>query len=313
MKDKNSDVIFDQISKYLEFVKNSNNYSSHTYQAYKRDLSQFLGRPVDKPIYEKVNDNSYVFGKLNTPLSNEDENLIFELAKKASLKWGDLAPASQNRKVATLKSFTKWLYENDIINKDISLLLHLRKVPQRIPNYLSADECIQIARHLKVRVDQSPSTHEELSAVREWTLFTLLYGGGLRISEACSAEWKNCDLSRSILRVKGKGGKERVVPLPFKLSRIDLRAQHLVYPQLPVRKAFDIVRNWGSEIGLSRPIHPHALRHSYATHLLTSGADLRSIQELLGHTSIAATQKYTHLSLADLQNTMEKHHPIEKK
>jgi integrase/recombinase XerC/integrase/recombinase XerD len=148
-------------------------------------------------------------------------------------------------------------------------------------------------------------------------MILLLYGGGLRISEACSLRWSDMEMAgERSLRVAGKGGRQRVVTVP-ELTWSALQALphegRFVFGgecELSSRKAYEWVRQAGARAGLLKPLHPHALRHSYATHLLSSGADLRVLQELLGHRSLAATQKYTHLSLDHLARAMEKHHPL---
>jgi integrase/recombinase XerC/integrase/recombinase XerD len=150
----------------------------------------------------------------------------------------------------------------------------------------------------------------------EKLLFVIIYGSGLRVSEACALEWRNIDLHKRVLRVAGKGGKERLVPLTaFAAQLLQTRStpagSSLWGPQgLSARVAYNWIRERGAKAGLLRPIHPHALRHSFATHLLTSGANLRTLQELLGHESLQATQKYTHLGIDHLARTLESHHPL---
>ena len=159
----------------------------------------------------------------------------------------------------------------------------------------------------------------------EKLLFLLLYGTGLRVSEACALKWAQIDLKSRTLRVRGKGSKERIVAFPKslvplfqkaqKIHKVESKASSTIWgdKELSTRKAYDWIRNRGAKAGLMRPIHPHALRHSFATHLLVSGANLRTLQELLGHESLQATEKYTHLGIDQLARTLEKHHPLSKK
>jgi integrase/recombinase XerC/integrase/recombinase XerD len=151
-------------------------------------------------------------------------------------------------------------------------------------------------------------------------LFLLLYGAGLRVSEACNLKWESVNITRRELRIHGKGDKTRVISFPTMLQRAlaQLReTQSSIYiwgaEPLNVRTAYNYIRLAGQWGGLSKPIHPHALRHSFATHLLNDGADLRIIQEMLGHASLNATEKYTHVSVAKLGETMENFHPLGKK
>ncbi len=136
------------------------------------------------------------------------------------------------------------------------------------------------------------------------------------MSEACSLRWTDIRMKERVLKVLGKGGKERLVAVPGKVTRA-LRplagsGDEFVFgaAALDARRAYDWVRDAGRRAGLLKPLHPHALRHSFATHLLASGANLRALQELLGHASLQATQKYTHVSIDQLARTLERHHPL---
>ena len=216
-----------------------------------------------------------------------------------------MSPASRNRKAAAVRGFLKWAFAEKHFDEDWSTRLVSCKVPQKLPHFISVDEALSLLR--------------ALPPGRERTLVLLLYGGGLRVSEACGLRWKDLVRDSKSLRVMGKGGRERVVALPdlaweavVALPQGGSSATYILGGERPLstRAAYEMVRTGGARAGLLRPLHPHALRHSYATHLLTSGADLRVLQELLGHRSLAATQKYTHLSLDHLARAMEKHHPL---
>ncbi len=135
------------------------------------------------------------------------------------------------------------------------------------------------------------------------------------MSEACQLKWTNVDLEKKILRILGKGQKERLVALPdLTITELKRTNQSEIYvwgsKELNQRTAYSMIRTLGAKANLLRPLHPHALRHSFATHLLSSGANLRTLQELLGHQSLSATEKYTHLSVDQLARTMEKSHPL---
>lgn len=176
------------------------------------------------------------------------------------------------------------------------------KVRQKLPHFISVDEALCVIQNI-------PS-----GPVR--ALLLLLYGGGLRVSEACGLRWKDLISSSKSMRVEGKGGRERIIALPdlawAEIEKLPRANTYILGGEKPLstRQAYQMVRDAGETAGLLKPLHPHALRHSYATHLLTSGADLRVIQELLGHRSLAATQKYTHMSLDHLARAMENHHPL---
>lgn len=282
--------------KYIKYLENIESSSPLTIRAYTLDLNQaFPG------IWETE--------KKAQALSVSTDELLKQ-ARAALLSWGNLSPASRNRKSATLKSFFGYLLREGHLEKDLSALIHTPKVPKKIPHFLSLDEVLAALKSFE-REDPLPE--------QEKLLFLLLYGGGLRVSEACSLQWKDVDLSQRLLRIKGKGNKTRIVALPesvMSLLKKFKKTSRSLYPwgdkELNTRTAYEWVRSRGVKAGLIRPIHPHALRHSFATHLLTSGANLRTLQELLGHESLQATEKYTHLGVDQLARTLEKHHPFSR-
>ena len=138
------------------------------------------------------------------------------------------------------------------------------------------------------------------------------------MSEACDLEWGHIDLRKRELRVLGKGGKTRLISVPQSLcTHLSEKSQDDIYiwgeRPLNVRTAYNYIRELGTKAKLKAPLNPHALRHSYATHMLNGGADLRVIQELLGHSDLAATEKYTHITIDHLSQTLENCHPLAKK
>jgi integrase/recombinase XerC/integrase/recombinase XerD len=264
----------------LDSLENVESYSAHTLRSYRIDLAQAFGvltapDPEILPIDLNALDDSELLGFCRTALS----------AWAAS----GLSPAARNRKAACLKSFLNWLFEKELIKRDLALQIHMPKVPHRLPHHRS-----------EARYDEA--------------LVLLLYGGGLRVSEACGLRWSAVDFSARVLRVLGKGSKERLVALPDRvlkcLSKLPRTGDYVFGSEpLSTRRAYDRVRAAGARAALLQPLHPHALRHSFATHLLTSGANLRTLQELLGHSTLQATQRYTHIGIDQLANTLEKFHP----
>ncbi|MGE0762473.1 MAG: tyrosine-type recombinase/integrase [Bdellovibrionales bacterium] len=244
----------------------------------------------------------------SSPAQIVSPETLYDLLRVAQERWRWLATASRNRKLACLKSFFKWLYQERWLEKDMAAQVIMPKVPTRLPHFIAVDEALNVIRTLEA---QGPPARERLA------LILLLYGGGLRVSEACTLAWKNIDPKARTIKVLGKGSKERLVALPDlcwpTLSGLERRGAY-VFGERPLspRKAYQMVREAGALCGLIKPLHPHALRHSYATHLLADGADLRVLQELLGHSSLTATQKYTHLSVDHLARSLEQHHPLSK-
>lgn len=282
--------------KFMKYMENVESAAPLTLRAYTLDLGQaFPG------VWETEKKSQWVLN---------DTDVLLKEARKALLGWGKLSPASRNRKSATLKSFFGYLLREGHLDRDISALIITPKVPKRIPHFLSIDEVLSA---LKSFDSENPVPQQEK------LLFLLLYGGGLRVSEACAVQWKDLDLSQHILRVQGKGSKTRLVALPDSVISILKNTKKKALgkylwgnEELNTRTAYEWVRTRGAKAGLLRPLHPHALRHSFATHLLTSGANLRTLQELLGHQSLQATEKYTHLGVDQLARTLERHHPFSK-
>ncbi len=304
--------------KHLSFAKAA---SLHTSKSYAKDLSQFLAPVGVKAILFRAEPSTsftVVWNEKEPPLVNGEEPRILrlsqaeeeeikDLVRRAQDQWRGLAPSSRNRKLAVVKGFLRWLHQEGALQRDLSAHIYSTKIPAHLPHFISVDEALGLLNYLQSRMDET--------AERDRALILLLYGGGLRVSEACNLSWDRVDLNQGFLRLIGKGGKERLVALPQKVTAALQRltpSPTYIFGEKPLspRAAYDIVRKAGAAAGLVKPLHPHALRHSYATHLLTSGADLRVLQELLGHTSLAATQKYTHLSIDHVANALENHHPL---
>lgn len=283
------------ITKYLNFMVFVKSASPLTIKHYTLDLNQAFK-------YDNKSHNIRTFW-------TEEE--LLQTAREAFNGWAHLSLASRNRKAATLKSFFSWAFAEGLIERDLSLQITCPRVPRKIPHFISVDEALAVLN--------SFNTNE--IPLREKVLFLLLYGGGLRVSEACNLKWSQVQISQRALRVLGKGGKERIIILPSLTVEILAQWQKessfaeyvLGDGPLNPRTAYEMVRQSGRRAGLLQPLHPHALRHSFATHLLTSGANLRTLQELLGHESLSATEKYTHLGIDHLARTMEALHPLGKK
>jgi site-specific recombinase XerD len=312
MSPKDEQKLSELAAKYLNFQVFAKTSSSHTSKSYANDLNQFLAPILQggiifhqekwKVVREgKSKKLDFVMTKVN----------LMELVRQAQRGWAHLELSSRNRKYATLKGFFKWLYEEGHIADDIGSLIVCPKVPQKVPHFLSMDEAISLIESLK----KSKSEYRD----RNLALVLLLYGAGLRVSEACGLKWRQIEFSERVLTVKGKGGKERkvaLVQLLLKaLKRLPKNGEFIFATPardaaMDSRAGYEIVKCAAQAAGLLKPLHPHALRHSFATHMLSSGTDLRILQELLGHDSLTATQKYLHLSIESLSRTMEDNHPL---
>lgn len=290
--------IQEQIHNYLKYQENFNTFSKHSLKAYRTDLEQAF------------------INKLELVCSAED---LWGHSRGAIQIWGGLSLASRNRKIATLKSFFNWLFEQKQIQSNYANQLVCPKVPKKIPHFISVDEVISVLKHLSTPLQNDEA--QKKSDLQK-TLFLVLYGAGLRISEACNLKWKEINLVEQKILVHGKGNKERYAVIPH------FCVEHLQYFEkkyktaedvflfgstaLNPRTGFEYIRTLGAAAGLMNNLHPHALRHSYATHLLASGTNLRTLQMLLGHDSLQATEKYTHLSVDHLARLVEKTHPLAK-
>lgn len=288
------------VDNYLKYKENIESLAPASLKAYREDIKQALN-----------------YNQLNV-LNYED---LWPLCRNTLNQWRQLSLSSRNRKIASLKSFFHWLYEQKYIETDYSEQLICPSVPKKIPHFLSMDEAISVLKYLDRSKHESGKKKEKL--IRQRTLFLLLYGGGLRISEVCGLRWRQVKLNEKRLWIRGKGNKERICILP------DICIQHLAKQYTPgterdsfvigglkaisPRAGYELIRELGQSAGLVNSLHPHALRHSYATHLLASGANLRTLQSLLGHESLQATEKYTHLSVQQLGRLIEKTHPLGKR
>ncbi len=228
-----------------------------------------------------------------------------------------LSPASVFRKIEAVKSFYKFLMIEQHIQDDPTRFLKSPKLPQTLPEQLTREEMERLLSYPAEKFDE----------VRTLTIVELLYAAGLRVSELLGLRLENINLQEGWVLAFGKGGKQRFVPIhPSCCKRLqaymDLRAAHFVGKEVDSEvflnnrgKKLSRVSVWkdlaalGRKANISRPLHPHLFRHTFASHLLQGGADLRSLQEMLGHANLTTTQIYTHLDVTDLKNKHKKYHP----
>jgi integrase/recombinase XerC/integrase/recombinase XerD len=227
--------------------------------------------------------------------------------------WSRLAPSSHQRKIACLKSFSKFLQQRRVLTEPVEHHLFSPRLQLKIPRYLTVDECLRCASFILKK--QYP--HKDLQEQQTQQIFFLLYLLGLRVSEAVNLRWQDFNFPNQTLLVVGKGGKQRIVAFPKVLESLLLdtksQSEYVIPRPMTPQKAYSLMRQLGEAVGLNKILNPHALRHSYATHLLSDGMSLRVLQGLLGHTSLAATQKYTHLSIDHLSRLVDSQHPLSKK
>ena len=286
----------DQVELYLaELVRQ--NMSPHTLRNYRSDLEQFLTR-----------------------FSEERPTALDVLALRgwlAAMYHQKLEVVSVRRKLAAVRSLFRFMLKNGVVAVNTAKLLRTPKAPRKLPAVMTAEQTNNLVDG--VGGDKLDQSHPE----RDSLIFELLYGCGLRVSELVGLNLDDFDFGQRWIRVRGKGRKERQVPFGTKAAaaldrylakrptRVGESALLLNHKgkRLSDRGARGIVKFYARSISQDSSVHPHSLRHAYATHLLSDGADLRSIQELLGHSSLSTTQRYTQVSLADLMAVYDKAHP----
>ena len=238
----------------------------------------------------------------------------------ASLHERKLAASSIRRHIATLRAFFRFLKREGLTAVNPAGMVLIPKLPHRLPAFLTVTETAALFNGVKDLVKQNPGRR----IVRDLVALELLYGCGLRVSELTGLNVEDIDRTEGWLLIRGKGRKERQVPYGSKAKEaleayLPLRkadpAQRALFVEprgkhrLTERSVRNIVTRYGLEVLGNASIHPHTLRHAFATHLLDSGIDLRSLQDLLGHSSISSTQIYTHVSLSDMIAVYDNAHP----
>jgi len=291
----------DGVQRYLGELGRQN-ASRHTVRNYASDLTQFL---------------DYFAPPATEPPAPEAIDAILLREWLANLYHSGLDPLSIRRKLAAVRSFFQFMVRERAIAVNPARVLRTPKAPKRLPVVPTAEQANTLVDG--VGEDKFERPHPE----RDLALFELLYGCGLRISELVGLNLEDFDFSERWIRVRGKGRKERLVPYAAKAAAALAKcvSARTAKPweravllnhrgeRLSDRGARAIVKFYARMISGDASIHPHSLRHAYATHLLSDGADLRAIQELLGHARLSTTQKYTQVSLTDLMRVYDAAHP----
>jgi integrase/recombinase XerC len=290
----------EELNRFLDFLKHEKGASPHTIASYKRDLSQLEAYLKEKKVGLKKIDSVTLRGFLAR--LHERKN------KKSTVA----------RKLAAIRSFLQFCMNKKWLEDNPAKVLATPKQEAHVPSFLSEDE---MAKFLDL-----PRSDDPLD-LRDKAMLELLYATGLRVSELVGTNLEDLNFSERLIRVRGKGKKERIVPFGRKAEEslaLYLRARPKINrgeieknalflnfrgERLTPRSVERTVEKYLHLTALQREISPHSLRHSFASHLLSRGADLRMIQELLGHESLSTTQKYTHLDLKHLLQVYRKSHP----
>lgn len=296
-------MIADQALAFFDGQLKTQNRSEHTVIAYHNDIMQFL------------NFLGQEMGVEPEKVSIEEVTVDWVRSFLSDLTDQGLERKSMARKLAALRSFFKFLCKDGYLTQNPVQRISTPKLGRKLPEFLYLEQMEKLL--------QTPDCTTVLG-VRDQVILELLYGSGLRVSELAILNREDVDIDQMLLRIKGKGKKERLVPMTkYALEAIQAylnmrensqKALLLNYQgsRLSVRSIRRILNNLANQAGLPLHIHPHMLRHSFATHLLDGGADLRSVQELLGHAKLSSTQIYTHLTRERLREVYDETHPRAK-
>ena len=290
-------ILNDLIEEFLRYLLIDKGYSNNTIESYKRDLIKFLEYNKNKNI-----------NNINT----EDLKEYIKYLSKDNLN-----EKSISRNISCLKSFYKFLVIENIIENNPAESLFIPKIKKSLPNILTEDEILKL---LDINLTDNYS-------YRNKAMLELMYSAGLRVSELVNLKLSDINFNDDIVRTFGKGSKERIVPIgefaseSIKIYINNYRSNMLKKynndylflnnhgKQMTRQGCFKIIKNIAKEKGINKDLSPHTLRHSFASHLLKYGADLRTIQELLGHSDISTTQIYTHISNEKLKENYKEFHP----
>jgi len=290
------------IESFLDYLRFQKRYSPHTVRSYHGDLLQFLH-------FTELN-----FGKAEVNEINHN----YVRSWLASMKENDISSKTINRKISSLKSFFKYLIKTGTLEQTPLNKVTAPKIKKRLPDFIRVDDANKLIASLK--------STDDWKGLNTKILITLFYNTGMRLSELINLKENHVDLVKKQVKVLGKGNKERIIPVNAETAEIlkdyiqkkRKEFEHMdgsllvtekgrkMYPKYP----YLVVKSFlEQEVKTLDKASPHVLRHSFATHLLNNGADLNAIKELLGHSSLAATQVYTHNTIEKLKNVYKKAHP----
>lgn len=291
---------YPQLQSFLDYLRFEKRYSQHTLIAYKKDVEVFFSFLINE--YDAVSVNDITASIIRTWL--------------AQLKEDKLTAKSINRKISSLKSFFKFLMKEGLIETTPMSVVISPKISKRLPVYIEQKDIKTLFDYVEFSNDWKGQT--------ERLLLQLFYNTGIRVSELIKLKGSSIDAANNNIKVLGKGNKERIIPINKELLQalllyaskkpaVGKQAESFFVTEkgkpLYARQVYTIVKYYLSLVTTVQKKSPHILRHSFATHLTNNGADLNAVKELLGHTSLAATQVYTHNSIEKLKEVFKKAHP----
>jgi integrase/recombinase XerC len=299
------------IETFIDYLQSQKGYSDHTIRNYRIDLKQFLGFLIQERRLAPEDEASLELESIDFLVIRGYLGRLYDTYKRTTIA----------RKLSTLRSFFSFLEGRGLFKDNPAADISTPKQGRYIPTYLPVDEMFRLL--------EGPDREKPLG-LRDLAILEVLYSCGIRVAELAGLNISSIDFDQRLVRVLGKGNKERIVPIgrqalmavkTYLEATLALRKKtwgeredgplflNFRGGRLTTRSIGRIVKRYSRECALMTEITPHSLRHTYATHLLDGGADLRSVQELLGHVSLSTTQKYTHVSLDKLMEVYDKAHP----
>ncbi len=299
------------IQQFIHYLSVEKNASPHTCRCYRRDLEAFDDFLKNSGI-QLTPGGDVEIEKVDRITIRKYLSFLHRKNKKSSIA----------RKISSLRSFFKYLVREQLIPSNPAKTVSTPKVEKTLPTTLTVDEAFRLVESPQSRSEKSSGRAEE-RGLRDRAILELLYSSGLRVSELVGLNSNQLDLDLGIVRVIGKGRKERIVPVGVKAidalkayveERGTLKGDEPIFinasgGRLTARSVGRLIKKYTRHSSIFRRVSPHSLRHTFATHLLDAGADIREIQEMLGHSSLSTTQRYTHVSMGKLMEVYDKAHP----
>lgn len=297
-----ADLLIDSIESFMLTLEKERNFSLHTIKAYKNDLNRFnyfLNNTLSRKKLAKINRND-----IRKFLAEEYDN--------------GCSSKTVARRLATIKSYFKYLVKTELIQENISIHINSPKVPKKLPNFVD--------KNLIDTLMKTPSLDTHIG-IRDRAVLELFYSTGMRLSELVNMNIGDFEINKKLIRVIGKGNKERMIPYGrtaesaiknyLKIRNISLKPAFANKPlfvnssekRISKRTIQRRMNNYIKLVADGKRIGPHLLRHTFATHLLDNGADIRAVKDLLGHSSLSSTQIYTHVSIEKLKKDYTQAHP----
>ena len=297
-----ADLLIDSIESFMLTLEKERNFSLHTIKAYKNDLNRFnyfLNNTLSRKKLAKINRND-----IRKFLAEEYDN--------------GYSSKTVARRLATIKSYFKYLVKTELIQENISIHINSPKVPKKLPNFVD--------KNLIDTLMKTPSLDTHIG-IRDKAVLELFYSTGMRLSELVNMNIGDFEINKKLIRVIGKGNKERMIPYGraaesaiknyLKIRNLSLKPAFANKPlfvnssekRISKRTIQRRMNNYIKLVADGKRIGPHLLRHTFATHLLDNGADIRAVKDLLGHSSLSSTQIYTHVSIEKLKKDYTQAHP----